>query len=178
MIDIKATTILAVKKNDKTIMIADGQVTLGQNMVIKGTAHKLKRIYDGKVIVGFAGAAGYALILCEELEKCLNKFSGHLVKSCMEFSKNVRTMPHGSNEDVMMIVADKDQMLVLSSGGEVLEPEDNVYSVGSGSVFALSAAKALLRNTKLDAKKIAEEAMKIASETCVYTNTNYTYEEI
>lgn len=178
MIDIKATTILAVKKNDKTIMIADGQVTLGQNMVIKGTAHKLKRIYDGKVIVGFAGAAGYALILCEELEKCLNKYSGHLVKSCMEFSKNVRTMPHGSNEDVMMIVADKDQMLVLSSGGEVLEPEDNVYSVGSGSVFALSAAKALLRNTKLDAKKIAEEAMKIASETCVYTNTNYTYEEI
>lgn len=178
MIDIKATTILAVKRNDKTIMIADGQVTLGQNMVIKGTAHKLKRIYDGKVIVGFAGAAGYALILCEELEKCLNKFSGHLVKSCMEFSKNVRSMPHGSNEDVMMIVADKDQMLVLSSGGEVLEPEDNVYSVGSGSVFALSAAKALLRNTKMDVKKIAEEAMKIASETCVYTNSNYTYEEI
>ena len=178
MIDIKATTILAVKKNDKTIMIADGQVTLGQNMVIKGTAHKLKRIYDGKVIVGFAGAAGYALILCEELEKCLNKYSGHLVKSCMEFGKNVRNMPHGNNEDVMMIVADKDQMLVLSSAGEVLEPEDNVYSVGSGSVFALSAAKALLRNTKLDAKKIAEEAMKIASETCVYTNSNYTYEEI
>lgn len=178
MIDIKATTILAVKKNDKTIMIADGQVTLGQNMVIKGTAHKLKRIYDGKVIVGFAGAAGYALILCEELEKCLNKYSGHLVKSCMEFAKNVRTMPHGSNEDVFMIVADKDQMLVVSSAGEVLEPEDNVYSIGSGSVFALSAAKALLRNTKLEAKKIAEEAMKIASETCIYTNSNYTYEEI
>lgn len=178
MIDIKATTILAVKKDNKTVMIADGQVTLGQNIIIKGTAHKLKRIYDGKVVVGFAGAAGYALILCEELEKCLNKFSGHLVKSCMEFSKHVRTMPHGSNEDVMMIVADKSQMLVLSSGGEVLEPEDNVYSIGSGSNFALSAAKALLRNTNLDAKTIAEESMKIASETCVYTNSNYTFEEI
>ncbi|MBQ8430488.1 MAG: ATP-dependent protease subunit HslV [Clostridia bacterium] len=178
MIDIKATTILAVKKAGKTVMIADGQVTLGQSVIIKATAHKLKRIYDGKVLVGFAGAAGYALILCEELEKCLNKFSGHLIKSCSEFAKNIRTMPHGSNEDVMMIVADKDQMLVLSSGGEVLEPEDCVYSVGSGSNYALSAAKALLRNTDFDAKKIAEEAMKIASETCVYTNTNYTYEEI
>lgn len=178
MIDIKATTILAVKRNGKTVMIADGQVTLGQSVIIKGTAHKLRRIYDGKIIVGFAGAAGYALILCEELEKCLNKFSGHLVKSCMEFSKNIRTMPHANGEDVMLIVADKDQMLVLSSGGEVLEPEDCIYSVGSGSLYALSAAKALLRNTNMDAKQIAEEAMKIASETCVYTNTNYTYEEI
>ena len=178
MIDIKATTILAVKKNGKTVMIADGQVTLGQSVIIKGTAHKLRRIYDDKVIVGFAGAAGYALILCEELEKQLNKFSGHLVKSCMEFAKAVRSMPHGSNEDVMMIVADKDQMLVLSSSGEVLEPEDCIYSVGSGSNYALSAGKALLRNTDLDAKTIATEAMKIASETCVYTNSNYTYEEI
>lgn len=178
MIDIKATTILAVKKDNKTVMIADGQVTLGQNIIIKGTAHKLKRIYDGKVLVGIAGAAGYALILCEELEKYLNKYSGHLVKSCMEFSKSVRTMPHGSNEDVMMIVADHDQMLVLSSAGEVMEPECNVHSIGSGSVFALSAAKALLRNTDFDAKKIAEESMKIASETCVYTNDNFTCEEI
>ena len=178
MIDIKATTILAVKRNGKTIMIADGQVTLGQSVIIKATAHKLRRIYDGKVIVGFAGAAGYALILCEELEKHLNKFSGHLVKSCMEFAKAIRNMPHGSNEDVMMIVADKDQMLVLSSAGEVLEPEDDIYSVGSGSNYALAAAKALLRNTDLDARTIAEEAMKIASETCVYTNSNYTYEEI
>lgn len=178
MIDIKATTILAVKKDNKTVMIADGQVTLGQNMIIKGTAHKLKRIYDGKVLVGIAGAAGYALLLCEELEKCLNKFSGHLIKSCMEFSKNVRTMPHGSNEDVMLIVADHNQMLALSSAGEVMEPEGDAYSIGSGSVFALAAAKALLRNTDFDAKKIAEEAMHIASETCVYTNDNYTIEEI
>lgn len=178
MIDIKATTILAVKRNDKTVMIADGQVTLGQNMIIKGSAHKLKRIYNGKVLVGIAGAAGYALILCEELEKCLNKFSGHLIKACMEFSKSVRTMPHGSNEDVMLIVADHDQMLALSSAGEIMEPECDAYSIGSGSVFALSAAKALIRNTDFDAKKIAQEAMKIASETCVYTNDNYTVEEI
>jgi len=178
MIDIKATTVLAIRKNNKTVMIADGQVTLGQGVIIKGTAHKLKRLYDGKILVGFAGGAGFAMILCEELEKCLNKFSGHLVKSCIEFSKTVRSMPRGNNEDVMMIVADKDQMLVVSSGGEVLEPEDSIYSVGSGSLYALSAAKALLRNTKMDAKEIAFESMKIASETCVYTNTNYTYEEI
>lgn len=176
--DFRATTILAIRKNNKTIMVADGQVTLGQSIIAKTTAHKLRRIYDGKVIVGFAGAAGYAVLLCEEFEKCLNKFSGSLLRSAVEFAKNVRTMPHGSNEDVMMLVADKDMLLMLSSSGEVLEPEDNVYSIGSGSSYALAAAKALLRNTDMDAKQIATEAMKIASETCVFTNSNYTYEEI
>lgn len=176
--DIRATTILAIKKDNKTVMVADGQVTLGQSVIIKSTAHKLKRIYDGKVLVGFAGAAGYALILCEEFEKCLNKFSGHLIKSAIEFSKVVRNMPHGSNEDVMMIVADKDNMLVLSSMGEVLEPEDCVYSIGSGSSYALAAAKALIRNTNMSAMEIAKEAMHIASDTCCFTNTNYTFEEI
>lgn len=176
--DFRATTILAIRKNNKTIMVADGQVTLGQSIIAKTTAHKLRRIYDGKVVVGFAGAAGYAVLLCEEFEKCLNKFSGSLLRSAVEFAKNVRTMPHGSNEDVMMLVADKDMLLMLSSSGEVLEPEDNVYSIGSGSSYALAAAKALLRNTDMDAKQIATEAMKIASETCVFTNSNYTYEEI
>ena len=176
--DFKATTILAVKKDGKTIMVADGQVTLGQSIIAKTTAHKLRRIYDGKVIVGFARAAGYAVLLCEEFEKCLNKFSGSLVRSAVEFAKNVRTMPHGSNEDVMMLVADKDTLLMLSSSGEILEPEGDVYSIGSGSNYALAAAKALMRNTNMSAKEIADEAMKIASETCVFTNSNYTYEEI
>lgn len=176
--DFRATTILAVKKDNKTVMVADGQVTLGQSIIAKTTAHKLRRIYNGKVIVGFAGAAGYAVLLCEEFEKCLNKFSGSLLRSAVEFAKNVRTMPHGSNEDVMMLVADKDTLLMLSSSGEVLEPEGNVYSIGSGSPYALAAAKALLRNTDMDAMQVANEAMKIASETCVFTNSNYTYEEI
>ena len=176
--DFRATTILAIRKDNKTIMVADGQVTLGQSIIAKTTAHKLRRIYDGKVIVGFAGAAGYAVLLCEEFEKCLNKFSGSLLRSAVEFAKNVRTMPHGSNEDVMMLVADKDMLLMLSSSGEVLEPEGNVYSIGSGSSYALAAAKALLRNTDMSAREIADEAMKIASETCVFTNSNYTYEEI
>ncbi len=176
--DFRATTILAVKKDGKTIMVADGQVTLGQSIIAKTTAHKLRRIYNGKVIVGFAGAAGYAVLLCEEFEKCLNKFSGSLLRSAVEFAKNVRTMPHGSNEDVMMLVADKDTLLMLSSSGEVLEPEGDVYSIGSGSNYALAAAKALMRNTNMNAREIADEAMKIASETCVFTNSNYTYEEI
>ncbi|MBQ7880934.1 MAG: ATP-dependent protease subunit HslV [Clostridia bacterium] len=176
--DFRATTILAVKKDGKTVMVADGQVTLGQSIIAKTTAHKLRKIYNDKVIVGFAGAAGYAVLLCEEFEKCLNKFSGSLIRSAVEFAKNVRTMPHGSNEDVMMLVADKDTLLMLSSSGEVLEPEGNVYSIGSGSNYALAAAKALLRNTDMDAMSVANEAMKIASETCVFTNSNYTYEEI
>ena len=176
--DFRATTILAVKKDGKTIMVADGQVTLGQSIIAKTTAHKLRRIYNGKVIVGFAGAAGYAVLLCEEFEKCLNKFSGSLLRSAVEFAKNVRTMPHGSNEDVMMLVADKDTLLMLSSSGEVLEPEGNVYSIGSGSPYALAAAKALLRDTDMDARQVADAAMQIASETCVFTNSNYTYEEI
>ena len=176
--DFRATTILAVKKDGKTVMVADGQVTLGQSIIAKTTAHKLRRIYNGKVIVGFAGAAGYAVLLCEEFEKCLNKFSGSLVRSAVEFAKNVRTMPHGSNEDVMMLVADKDTLLMLSSSGEVLEPEGNVYSIGSGSPYALAAAKALLRNTDMDARQVADASMQIASETCVFTNSNYTYEEI
>ena len=176
--DYRATTILAVKKDGKTVMVADGQVTLGQSIVAKNTAHKLRRIYNGKVILGIAGAAGYGVLLCEEFEKCLNKFSGSLLRAAVEFAKNVRTMPHGSNEDVHMMVADKDNLLVLSSNGEILEPDGNVYSIGSGSPYALAAAKALLRNTDMDAKQVADEAMKIASETCVFTNSNYTYEEI
>ena len=176
--DYRATTILAVKKDGKTVMVADGQVTLGQSIIAKTTAHKLRRIYNNKVIVGFAGAAGFAVLLSEEFEKCLNKFSGSLLRASVEFAKNVRSMPRGSNEDVSMMVADKDNLLVLSSNGEILEPDGNVYSIGSGSPYALAAAKALLRNTDMDARQVADEAMKIASETCVYTNSNYTYEEI
>ena len=176
--DYRATTILAVKKDGKTVMVADGQVTLGQSIIAKTTAHKLRRIYNGKVILGIAGAAGYGVLLCEDFEKCLNKFSGSLIRASVEFAKNVRTMPHGSNEDVHMMVADKDNLLVLSSNGEILEPDNNVYSIGSGSPYALAAAKALLRNTDMDARQVADEAMKIASETCVFTISNYTYEEI
>ena len=171
--DYRATTILAVKKDGKTVMVADGQVTLGQSIIAK-----LRRIYNNKVIVGFAGAAGFAVLLSEEFEKCLNKFSGSLLRASVEFAKNVRSMPRGNNEDVSMMVADKDNLLVLSSNGEILEPDNNVYSIGSGSPYALAAAKALLRNTDMDARQVADEAMKIASETCVYTNSNYTYEEI
>lgn len=173
----RGTTIVAVKKDGKTVIAGDGQVTMGQSVILKGSAHKVRRLFDGKVVVGFAGGTADAFAMCEEFEKMLNKYSGSLMRSAVEYAKNIRTGAR-SNAEAMMIVADKDILLILTSVGDVIEPDDGICAIGSGGNYALAAAKALMKNTKLDAKSIATKAMEIASDICVFTNTNYVIEEV
>ena len=173
----RGTTIVAVKKDRKTVIAGDGQVTMGQSVIFKGKAHKVRRLFDGKVVVGFAGGTADAFAMCEEFEKMLNKYSGSLMRSAVEYAKNIRNGVR-SNAEAMMIVADKDTLLILTSVGDVIEPDDGICAIGSGGNYALAAAKALMRNTDLDAKTIATKAMEIASDICVFTNSNYVIEEV
>ena len=173
----RGTTIVAVKKENQTVIAGDGQVTMGQQVILKGTAHKVRRLFDGKVVVGFAGGTADAFAMCEEFEKMLNKYSGSLLRSAVEYAKNIRSRGH-SNAEAMMIIADKNTLLILTSNGDVVEPDDGVCAIGSGGNYALSAAKALIKNTTLDAKEIAIKAMEIASDICVFTNSNYVVEEV
>lgn len=173
----RGTTIIGVKRNGKTVIAGDGQVTMGQQVIIKGTAHKVKRIYDSKVIIGFAGGTADAFAMFEEFEKMLNKYSGSLVRSAVEYTKEIRKSGR-NNAEAMILMADKDNLLILTSAGDVLEPEDNVFAIGSGGNYALSAAKALLKHTDLSAKEIALEALDIASDICVFTNKNFVVEEV
>ena len=173
----RGTTIVAVKKDGKTVIAGDGQVTMGQQVILKGTAHKVRRLFEGKVVVGFAGGTADAFAMCEEFEKMLNKYSGSLMRSAVEYAKNIRN-GHRGNSEALMIVADKNMMLVLSGNGEVIEPEGDVCSIGSGSLYALASATALMENTDFDAMDIAKKSMKIASDMCVYTNDHFTIEEL
>ena len=173
----RGTTIVAVKKDGKTVIAGDGQVTMGQQVILKGTAHKVRRLFDGKVVVGFAGGTADAFAMCEEFEKMLNKYSGSLMRSAVEYAKNIRSRGH-SNAEAMMIIADKTTLLILTSNGDVVEPDDGVCAIGSGGNYALSAAKALLKNTDLGAKEIAIKSMEIASDICIFTNSNYVVEEV
>ncbi len=173
----RGTTIVAVKKDGKTVIAGDGQVTMGQQIIFKGTAHKVRRLYDGKVVVGFAGGTADAFAMCEEFEKLLNKFSGSLLRSAVEYAKSIRSGAR-SNAEALMIVADKTSLLILSSCGDVIEPDDGVCAIGSGGNYALSAAKALIKNTDLDAREIAIKSMEIATDICVFTNSNYVVEEV
>ncbi|HEV09484.1 MAG: ATP-dependent protease subunit HslV [Sulfurihydrogenibium sp.] len=177
MIKTKSTTILVVRRNGKTVMAGDGQVTLGSS-VMKQTAKKVRKLNDGKVIVGFAGSAADGLALMERLEEKLNKYRGNLVKSAVELAKDWRLDKYLRRLEAVMIAADKENILLLSGNGDVIEPDEPVLAVGSGGDYARSAALALYRNTDLDARKIVEEAMKIAGEICIYTNTNFVIEEI
>ncbi|MBR2969610.1 MAG: ATP-dependent protease subunit HslV [Clostridia bacterium] len=172
----KGTTILAVKKDDKTVIIGDGQVTMGQQVIFKGHSRKVRRIYNDNVVIGFAGGTADAFAMSEEFEKMLNKYSGSLMRSAIEYARGVRN--GGRTGEAMMIVADKDTLLIISGVGDVIEPDDGICAIGSGGNFALSAAKALLRNTELSARDIALKSMEIASDICVFTNTNYVIEEV
>ncbi|WP_297887390.1 ATP-dependent protease subunit HslV [Sulfurihydrogenibium sp.] len=174
---IKSTTILVVRKNGKTVMAGDGQVTLGSS-VMKQSARKVRKLNEGKIVVGFAGSAADGLALMERLEEKLNKYRGNLVKSAVELAKDWRLDKYLRRLEAVMIAADKDNILLLSGNGDVIEPDEPVLAIGSGGDYARSAALALYRNTDLDARKIVEEAMKIAGEICIYTNTNFVIEEI
>ena len=171
------TTILGVKKGGRTVIAGDGQVSLG-NTVIKPNAKKVRRIgEDGKVIGGFAGATADAFTLFERLEKKLEQYNGQLLRSAVELAKDWRTDKYLRNLEALMIVADKDTMLVLTGNGDVLEPEGGIAAIGSGGNYALSAARALDQYED-DAEKIARRAMEVAAEVCVFTNDRVTVETI
>ena len=170
--EIKATTICAVKRNGVTAMAGDGQVTMGQSIVMKGNAKKVKRIYDDKVVVGFAGSVSDAFTLSEKFEEMLQKYSGNLMRSAVELAESWRKGTMMRNLEAMLIVADKDNLYLISGDGNVIEPEEGVCAIGSGGNYALSAARALIENTDMSAEEIVRKAMKIAADICVFTNHN------
>lgn len=176
--EMKGTTIVAVKRDGKTVVAGDGQVTAGQSVVMKSNAVKVRRIYDGKVVIGFAGSVADAFTLSERFEEMLNKYSGNLMRSAVELAQLWRSDKAMRQLEAMMIVADKEAMFLVDGSGNVIEPQGDVCAIGSGGNFALAAARALLANTKLNARKVAEEAMRIASEICIFTNGNLTVEEV
>lgn len=176
--NIKGTTIVAVKRNGKTVVAGDGQVTMGESVVLKGTAVKVRRIYQDKVVVGFAGSTADAFNLSEKFEKQLQKYSGNLMRAAVELAQLWRTDKMMRNLEALMIAADKDNMVLITGVGDVIEPEDGIIAIGSGGNYALSAARALYKNTKMSAREIAEKAMEIASEICVFTNSNFVIEEV
>ena len=174
----RGTTICAVKKDGKTVICGDGQVTMSQSVIFKNNAVKVRRLYNDKVVVGFAGSVADAFSLSERFEGMLNKFSGNLMKSAVELASLWRMDKALRQLEALMIVADKDKMLIISGTGEVIEPEDDICAIGSGGNYALAAAKALKENTDLSAKEIAEKALTIAGDICVFTNHHLTIEEV
>ena len=178
MSDFKGTTIVAVKRDGKTAIAGDGQVTMGQSVVFKNNAVKVRRLYNNKVVVGFAGSVADAFSLCNRFEEMLNKFSGNLMRSAVELASLWRLDKALRQLEAMMIVADSEQLLILSGTGEVIEPEDGICAIGSGGNYALAAATALAQNTKLSAREIAEKSINIASSICIFTNSHITIEEV
>jgi len=168
---ISSTTILAVRHNKKAVMAGDGQVTLGQNFIMKHKAVKVRRLYHDKVVTGFAGASADALTLFERFEKKLEYFNGNLIRAAVELAKDWRTDKTLRQLEALLLVLDREHTLVISGNGDVIEPDEPVIAIGSGGPYALAAAKALLKYSKLDAKGIATEAMDIAASICPYTNS-------
>ncbi|MGL4962004.1 MAG: ATP-dependent protease subunit HslV [Inquilinus sp.] len=171
------TTILAVRKNGRVVIAGDGQVTAG-NTVMKGTARKVRRLGDGSVIAGFAGATADAMALFERLEAKLEKHPGQLARACVELAKDWRTDRYLRRLEAMMAVCDRQVSLILTGTGDVLEPDDGLIGIGSGGPFALAAARAYMEHPELDAETIARKAMKIAGDICIYTNHNVTLESL
>jgi ATP-dependent HslUV protease subunit HslV len=175
---IKGTTIIAVKKDGKCAVAGDGQVTMGEKIVMKQSAKKVRRLYDDKVVVGFAGSVADAFALSERLEAKLEEYGGSLQRAAVELVQEWRTDKIMRRLEAMLVAADKENLLIISGTGEVIEPDDGICAIGSGGSYALSAARALAQNTELGAKEIAQKALEIASEICVFTNNNIVIEEV
>lgn len=171
--DFKATTICAIKKNGITAIAGDGQVTMGERVIMKGNAVKVKRIFNEKVILGFAGSVADAFALSEKFEEMLEKYSGNLMRAAVELAQQWRKN-QSRVLDALMIVADKTAMYLIAGSGEVIEPESGICAIGSGGNYALAAARALNAETNLSAEEIARKSLEIASELCVYTNNHIT----
>ncbi|MCU0226557.1 MAG: ATP-dependent protease subunit HslV [Bryobacterales bacterium] len=173
----KATTILCVRKDNKVVMAGDGQVTLGHE-VIKASTNKLRRLYNNRIVSGFAGSTADAFSLFARFETKLEQHNGNLARAAVELTKDWRTDKVLRHLEAMLLVADKDKTFLLSGQGDVIEPDKGVAAIGSGGPFAVAAARALLENTSYDARKIAETAMTIAADICIYTNHNIVFEEL
>jgi ATP-dependent HslUV protease subunit HslV len=171
------TTVLCVRRDNKVVMAGDGQVTMGQQ-VMKHSARKIRRLFNDKVLAGFAGSTADALSLFERFEGKLQEHHGNLAKSSVELAKEWRKDRALRHLEALLLVADAKGTFVLSGDGDVIEPDDGMCAIGSGGPFALSAARALAKHSKLGAKEIAQESMRIASEICIYTNNNFTVEEL
>jgi len=174
---IRGTTIVAVRKGDKVTVAGDGQVTTGST-IMKHKARKVRRLYKDEVIAGFAGATADAFTLFELFEAKLEQHNGNITRSAVELAKDWRTDKMLRRLEALMIVADKSHTFIISGNGDVIEPDDGIAAIGSGGSFALAAARALLNHSSLEAKDIANEAMNIAAEICVYTNNNIVMEEL
>ena len=177
MQQIHATTILAVRHNGKAAIGGDGQVTLGE-IVMKNDAHKIRKLYDGKVLVGFAGASADAFALLERFEAKLRDHQGAVVRAATELAKDWRMDRNLRRLEAMMVVLDKETLLLVSGTGDVILPSDGVLAIGSGGPYALSAARALIQHAALDAPQIVKAALEIAGEICIYTNRNIIVEEV
>ncbi|TNE52180.1 MAG: ATP-dependent protease subunit HslV [Deltaproteobacteria bacterium] len=171
------TTIVAVHKDGKTVIAGDGQVSMG-NTVVKSTARKVRRLHEGEVLCGFAGSTADAFTLSEKFEAKLKEYNGNLVRSAVELAKDWRTDKILRRLEALLLVANKDQVLVISGNGDVIEPDEGVHAIGSGGMYAMSAARALFRHSDLSAAEIATEALRIAGEICIYTNDSIVLEEL
>ena len=173
----RGTTILSVRRGDKVVIGGDGQVSMG-NTVMKGNARKVRRLYQDKVIAGFAGGTADAFTLFERFEAKLEKHQGNLTRSAVELAKDWRTDRMLRRLEALLAVADQHSSLIISGNGDVIEPEQGIMAIGSGGPFAQAAARALLENTDMDARSIVERSLGIAGDICVYTNHNLTIEEL
>ncbi len=171
------TTIVSVRRGNQVALGGDGQVTLG-NIVMKGTARKVRRIYNGKVLVGFAGSTADAFSLLDRFEAKLEKYQGNLTRAAVDLAKDWRSDRALRRLEAMLITADRDTTLVITGNGDVLDPEGGIAAIGSGGAYAQSAAKALVENTELSPKDVVEKSLGIAGELCIYTNTNFVIETL
>jgi ATP-dependent HslUV protease subunit HslV len=174
---VHGTTILAIRHQDRAVMAGDGQVTFGQTVVKKG-ARKIRRLYNDRILAGFAGSAGDSFALFSRFESKLEQYRGNLERSAVELAKDWRTDRVLRRLEAMLIVLDRQSMFLLSGTGDLIEPDDGLLGIGSGGPYALAAARALAHHTTLDARAIAEQAMTIAASICIYTNANIVVEEI
>lgn len=174
--ELRGTTIIAVKDDKGTAVAGDGQVTMGQAVAMKHTARKVRRIYKDSVTVGFAGATADAFTLSERFETKLETYSGNLLRAAVELAKDWRTDKYLRKLEAMLLAADGEHILIISGTGDVIEPDDGIAAIGSGGSYALAAGRALSQNTDLSATEIARKAMEIAADICVYTNNNITLE--
>ncbi|HXU64417.1 MAG TPA: ATP-dependent protease subunit HslV [Polyangia bacterium] len=174
---IRSTTVLAVRRDGHVVLGGDGQVTMG-NTVVKSSARKIRRLHDGRIVAGFAGSAADGLTLFEKFESRLKEHGGNLTRAAVELAKDWRTDRMLRRLEALLLVADRDKTLLLSGTGDVIEPDGEAAAIGSGGSFALAAARALLEATKLPAREIAERALTIAGDICIYTNGSRTFEEL
>jgi ATP-dependent HslUV protease subunit HslV len=174
---IRSTTIIAVRHKGDVVVAGDGQVTLG-NTIVKHEAKKVRRLYDGKVVTGFAGATADAFTLFDKLEQKLERYNGNLLRSAVELAKDWRTDKMLRRLEAMLVAADREHSFLLSGSGDVIEPDDGILAIGSGGPYAQAAAKALVRHSDLDAEHICKAAMQIAGEICIYTNDNIVIEKL